>query len=60
VKYESLPLHALENGTEWRRGLKTWLEGYHPYRLPQGLGYQTPDEVYFQLNTQSLRPPEVS
>jgi putative transposase len=51
VKYEYLHLHAFENGTELRRGLKAWLEWYNQQRPHQGLGYQTPDEVYFQLNT---------
>jgi putative transposase len=51
VKYESLHLHAFENGTEWRRGLKAWLEWYNPHRPHQRLAYQTPDEVYFRLNT---------
>lgn len=51
VKDAYLQLHAFENGTELRRGLKAWLECYHQQRPPQGLGYQTPDEVYFPLNT---------
>jgi putative transposase len=51
VKYEFLYLHAFDSGGDLRRGLKTWLEWYNPHRPHQGLGYQTPDEVYFQLNT---------
>jgi putative transposase len=51
VKYEYLHLHAFEDGTELHRGLKTWLGWYNQHRLHQGLGYQTPDEVYFQPGT---------
>jgi putative transposase len=48
VKYEYLHLHAFDSGTELRQGLKTWLGWYNRHRPHQGLGYQTPDEVYFQ------------
>jgi putative transposase len=51
VKYEYRHLHAFEDGTALRRGLKTWLEWYNQHRPHQGLEYQTPDEVYFQRNT---------
>jgi putative transposase len=51
VKYEFLYLHAFDSGGDLRRGLKTWLEWYNQHRPHQGLEYQTPDEVYFQLNT---------
>lgn len=47
VKYEYLHLHAFENGTELRQGLKTLLGWYNQHRPHQELGYQTPDEVYF-------------
>jgi len=51
VKYEYLHLHAFEDGTALRRGLKTWLAWYNPHRPHQGSEYQTPDEVYVQRNT---------
>ena len=50
VKYEYL--HAFENGIALRQGLKTWFQWYNEHRPHQGVGYQTPDEVYFGLGKQ--------
>ena len=47
VKYEYLYLHALAGGEELREGLKTWLGWYNQQRPHQGLGYRTPDGVYY-------------
>jgi putative transposase len=46
VKYEYLYLHAFEGGQELRKGLTSWVAWYNRQRPHQGLGYQTPDEVY--------------
>ncbi len=47
VKYEEVYLHAYDNGTEARAGLTQYFSFYNTRRTHQGLGYQTPDEVYF-------------
>ena len=49
VKYEYLYLHAFEGGQELKTGLKSWVAWYNRQRPHQGLGYQTPDEVYTGL-----------
>ena len=46
VKYEYLDLHAFEGGPNLREGLRAWVGWYNRQRPHQGLGYQTPDEVY--------------
>jgi putative transposase len=46
VKYEYLYLNAFEGGQDLRRGLASWVQWYNLKRPHQGLGYQTPDEVY--------------
>jgi putative transposase len=47
VKYEYLYLHAFEGGQDLRQGLGSWVEWYNRERPHQGLGYKTPDEVYY-------------
>ena len=46
VKYHYLYLHAFNNGTELRHGLKNWFSFYNQERPHQTLGNKTPDEVY--------------
>jgi putative transposase len=46
VKYEYLYLHVFEGGQDLKTGLKSWVAWYNRQRPHQGLGYQTPDEVY--------------
>ena len=48
VKYEDVYLHAYDNGTEARKGLTAYFGFYNARRSHQGLGYRTPDAVYFQ------------
>jgi len=48
VKYEYLYLHAFEGGQDLRQGLRTWVEWYNRERPHQGLGYHTPDEMYYK------------
>jgi putative transposase len=47
VKYEEVYLHAYDTGTEARSGLTAYFGFYNARRSHQGLGYQTPDDVYF-------------
>jgi putative transposase len=47
VKYEYLYLHAFYGGQDLRQGLWSWVEWYDPERPHQGLGYRTPDEMYY-------------
>lgn len=47
VKYEYLYLHAFEGGHDLRDGLRSWVAWYNRERLHQGLGYRTPDEMYY-------------
>jgi putative transposase len=47
VKYEYLYLHAFEGGQDLAAGLRSWVGWYNRERPHQGLGYQTPDEVYY-------------
>ncbi len=47
VKYEEVYLKAYESLTEARRGLGDYFEFYNSRRRHQGLGYKTPDEVYW-------------
>jgi putative transposase len=49
VKYQYLFLHAFDNGTELRRGLKNWFAFYNQERFHQSLDDKTPDEVYYAL-----------
>jgi len=48
VKYEEVYLRAYESPREADRGLKEYFAFYNARRPHQSLGYQTPDEVYFQ------------
>jgi putative transposase len=48
VKYEEVYLHAYDNGTEARKSLTTYFGFYNARRSHQGLGYRTPDGVYFE------------
>jgi putative transposase len=47
VKYEYVYLQAFNGGQELRQGLRTWVEWYNRERPHQGLGYRTPDEMYY-------------
>jgi putative transposase len=49
LKYHYLYLQSIDNGTELRQGLGTWLEFYNSERSHQALDNLTPDEVYFGL-----------
>jgi putative transposase len=48
VKYEYIYLNATEGGSNLRNGLHQYFEWYNRERLHQGLGYRTPDEIYFE------------
>jgi putative transposase len=45
VKYHYLYLHAFNNGTELRQGLKNWFKFYNKERFHQSLDDETSDEV---------------
>ncbi len=47
VKYEEVYLKAYESLSEARKGLRDYFEFYNQRRRHQGLGYRTPDEVYW-------------
>ena len=47
VKYENVYLHAYENGSALRRGLREYFAFYNAERSHQALEYRTPDEVYY-------------
>ena len=46
IKYEEVYLKAYQNGTEARRGIGAYLAFYNQERPHQGLGYQTPGQVF--------------
>ena len=47
VKYEEVYLHAYEDGTAARAGLRNYFEFYNTRRTHQSHGYRTPDALYF-------------
>jgi len=47
VKYQYLYLHAFENGSDLRQGLRNWFKFYNEERFHQSLNDNTPDEIYF-------------
>jgi len=47
VKYEEVYLHAYENGSDARAGLRKYFEFYNARRTHQSHDYRTPDAVYF-------------
>lgn len=49
VKYHYLYLHAFDNGSELRQGLRDWFRFYNKDRSHQSLSDRTPDEVYYGL-----------
>lgn len=48
VKYHYLYLHSFENGSQLRKGLRSWFEYYNQKRFHQSLHRMTPDECYFK------------
>lgn len=48
VKYENVYLKGYETIDEARRGLTEYFEFYNHRRYHQALGYQTPEQVYYQ------------
>ena len=46
LKYENIYLHAYENGSNARRGIKAWIDDYNQNRWHSSLDDYTPDEVY--------------
>ena len=49
LKYHYLYLRSFNNGSELRRGLRTWFPFYNEERFHQSLDNRTPDEVYYEL-----------
>ena len=47
LKYEDIYLNDYESVRELRRGVARYLSFYNTRRFHQSLGYQTPDDVYF-------------
>lgn len=50
VKYEDVYLKGYSTIEEVREGFTTYFRFYNTERPHQSLGYQTPDEVYYQTN----------
>jgi putative transposase len=48
LKYEWLYLNDYESVPDFTRGLRGYIEFYNTKRLHSSLGYQTPEEVYFE------------
>jgi putative transposase len=49
VKHHYIYLHAFDNGTQLRMGLKEFFDHYNHERSHQALDNMTPDEVYYGL-----------
>ena len=47
MKYEHIFLYDYQSLGELRRGFRTFIEFFNEKRLHQGLGYETPDAVYY-------------
>ena len=47
LKYEEVYLKAYDTVAEAKAGIGSWMRFYNTRRRHQGLGYQTPDSVYF-------------
>lgn len=54
VKYEHLYLNPTNNGTELKQSLEKYFDWYNQKRPHSSLDSQTPDEVYFGLQTQRV------
>lgn len=48
LKYEHVYLNPARSGTELKEGLARYIEFYNTDRPHDGLGGNTPDEIYFQ------------
>jgi putative transposase len=53
LKYECVYLNAYATGSQARAGIGNWIAGYNSIRPHQGLGYRTPNEVYFAASSGS-------
>ena len=53
LKYEDIYLSDYENVRALRRGVAKYFSFYNTRRFHQSLGYQTPDEVYFNSLSQA-------
>lgn len=51
IKYEHIYLNPAASGTELREGLARYIEFYNAERPHDGLDGKTPDEAYFQTET---------
>jgi hypothetical protein len=49
----TLYLNAYATGSQARAGIGNWIAGYNSIRPHQGLGYRTPNEVYFAASSGS-------
>ena len=56
LKYEEVYLKSYENMTEARKNIKKYIEFYNQKRPHQGLGYKTPDEVYWDKQKKERVP----
>ncbi len=54
LKYEEIYLNDYENVNECRRAIESYFRFFNQDRIHQSLGYQTPDEVFFE-NVELLR-----
>jgi len=51
VKYEEVYLHGYESVRDAAKGIAKYFQFYNTERLHESLGYRTPQEVYFGVNT---------
>ena len=54
LKYEEVYLNDYENVNECRRAIESYFRFFNQDRIHQSLGYQTPEEVFFE-NVELLR-----
>jgi putative transposase len=58
IKYEEVYLKVYQNGSEARAGIGAYLDFYNWERPHQPLGYQTPREVFEELQSRCLQEQE--
>ena len=53
MKYECVYLHAWENGSEAKEGIKKWMAFYNRKRPHSALGGKPPAVLYWQRNEET-------
>ena len=55
LKYELIYLKAFDDGKHLSREVNTWFHWYNRQRPHQSLSYRTPDEIYFESQSEQER-----